>query len=92
MGRRVERKQVEQKQRHDCYDNERLFKPGDLVYARNYAWGEKWVPGRIDERMGPVSFAVELENHRMTRRHKIRYLVEKRTTEKSITIIQEKTG
>ena len=28
-----------------------------------------WVPGRIDERTGPVSLAVELEDHRMTRRH-----------------------
>ena len=50
VGRRVERKQSEQKQRHDCHAKERLFNPGDLVYARNYARGEKWVPGRIDQR------------------------------------------
>ena len=43
--------------------------PGDQVYARNYAQGEKWVLGRIDQRTGPVSFTVELEDHRMTRRH-----------------------
>ena len=69
VGQRVERKQEEQKQRHDCHAKERLLKPGDQVYARNYAQGEKWVPGRIDQRTGPVSFTVELEDHRMTRRH-----------------------
>ena len=44
VGRRVERKQIEQKERHDHHAKEWLLNPGDLVYARNYGRGEKWVP------------------------------------------------
>ena len=69
VGRRVKRKQIEQKQRHVYHAKERLFNPGDMEYARNYGRGEEWVPGRIDQRTAPVSFIVELEEHRMTRRH-----------------------
>ena len=59
VGRRVEKKQQDQ----------RSFKVGDLVYARNYAQGEKWIPGRIEQRTGPVSFTVELGENRKVRRH-----------------------
>jgi hypothetical protein len=69
VGRRVEKKQQDQKQRHDSHAKERSFKVGDLVYARNYAQGEKWIPGRIEQRTGPVSFTVELGENRKVRRH-----------------------
>ena len=33
---------------------------GDLVYARNYGSGTKWIPGKVKEVTGPVSYKVEL--------------------------------
>ena len=66
---RVENKQQDQKERHDNLAKRRSLKPGDLVYARNYAQGEKWIPGKIEERTGPVSFEVELNDNQRIRRH-----------------------
>ena len=40
-----------------------------MVYTRNYAQGEKWIPGKIEERTGPVPFEVELNDNQRKRRH-----------------------
>ena len=69
LKRRVESKQQDQKERHDSHAKGRSLKPEDLVYARNYAQGEKWIPGKIEERTGPVSFEVELNDNQRIRRH-----------------------
>ena len=42
---------------------------GDLVYARNYATGPKWLPGRIVESSGNVLFTVVLMDGRQVRKH-----------------------
>jgi len=43
---------------------------GDSVFTRNFSKGDKWLPGRIVERTGPVSFKVELEGEGLIwRRH-----------------------
>ena len=40
-----------------------------LVYTRNYSQGDKWIPGRIEQRTGPVSFTMELNDTRKMRPH-----------------------
>ena len=75
VGRRVKKKQQDQKERHDYHAKERSLKPGDLLYTRNYSQGENWIPGRIERRTGPVSFTVELDDTRKMRRHQDQILM-----------------
>ena len=49
--------------------NQREFRVGDLVYARNYATGPKWLPGRIVESSGNVLFTVVLMDGRQVHKH-----------------------
>ena len=66
---RVTLKQVEQKQQHDVQVRERVFIPKDLVMARNFSEGPKWLPGFIQKCCGPLSYIVELQDGRNWRRH-----------------------
>ncbi|KAM3838872.1 uncharacterized protein M6D78_005826 [Vipera latastei] len=47
----------------------RSFKIGDLVWARNYGQGDKWVPGVVTDIMGPLSYTIEGEGNRISKRH-----------------------
>lgn len=67
---RVQLKQHKQKEIHDRRVANRTLEPGDLVYCRNFGQGPAWLPGRILEATGPVSFRIELEDGRTVwRRH-----------------------
>ena len=70
LSRRVQKEQEHQKISHDRR-SVKAFDVGDLVYARNYGSGSKWLPAMVTEVTGPVSYKVEiLENQAMWRRHK----------------------
>ena len=58
MAERVERKQQQQKRRHDGRGQARTFHIGDSIFMRNYGAGAVWLPGKISARSGPVSFHV----------------------------------
>ncbi|KAM3851161.1 uncharacterized protein M6D78_000333 [Vipera latastei] len=47
----------------------RSFKVGDLIWARKYAQGDKWVPGVVTEILGPLSYTIEGEGNRISKRH-----------------------
>jgi len=67
---RVQQKQLKQKESHDRHARDRCLDVGDSVFTRNFSKGDKWLPGRIVERTGPVSFKVELEGEGLIwRRH-----------------------
>ena len=66
---RVEQKQREQKERHDSRGKARTFNIGDPVFLKNFGAGSKWLPGKILETSGPVSFHVILEDGRHKRCH-----------------------
>ena len=66
---RVERKQIQQKERHDLRAKGRELKVGDNVFVRNYHRGERWLPGVIKRKTGPVSFVVQLTDGRDRRCH-----------------------
>ena len=57
---RVERKQLAQKSQHDRHARDRVFTEEDPVFVRNYHQGDKWLPGVISEKTGPVSFKVTM--------------------------------
>ena len=66
---RVERQQAKQVKQHDNRARERSFEPGDLVYVRNYQSGNRWLPGVIQEKTGPVSFRAKMQNGQVRRCH-----------------------
>ncbi len=66
---RVEKKQQEQKQKHDATARDRSFQTGDLIWMKNYGTGDKWLPGVVESVIGPVNFNVKLEDGRMRRCH-----------------------
>ena len=67
---RVQAKQEQQKNMHDSTAHNRSFSVGQsAVLVRNFAAGERWIPGQITEPVGPVSFLIELEDGRIFKRH-----------------------
>ena len=56
-AKRVEANQWKQKKQHDVRANDRCFQ-GDTVFVKNFQSGDKWLPGVISKRIGPVSFVV----------------------------------
>ena len=66
---RVVIKQEQQKDYHDTHAKMRILNPGDLVYIYNFSYGERWIPGTILEKTGPVSYKIQLLDGRITRRH-----------------------
>ena len=66
---RVEDRQSKQKKQHDERACVQKLVVGEEVYVRNYHGGEKWLPGVIEKRTGPVSFLVKLSDGRDRRCH-----------------------
>lgn len=73
----VAAKQEQQKLYHDAHAKQRNFSPGDSVYVCNFGVGERWIPGVIAQKTGPVSYKITLQDGRVIRRHqdhvRIRY-------------------
>ena len=65
---RVERKQEEQKARHDKKACVRTFRIND-VFVKNFIAGRRWLPGKIIEVLGPVTYRVQLESGRCRKCH-----------------------
>ena len=66
---RVEEKQEAQKRHHDSKARARTFQKGEAVLVKNYGAGCKWLPGKILDTLGPLSFHVLLEDGRRRRCH-----------------------
>ena len=61
---RIEETQWKQKKQHDIRSTYRTFNVGDYVFVKNFQSGDKWLPGVISQKTGPVSFVVQLSNGR----------------------------
>ena len=66
---RVERKQWQQKARHDSTARARTFSTGDTVLVCNFPSGRGWIRDTITKPGSPVSYQIELENGRFVKRH-----------------------
>ena len=64
----MECKQQQQKAQHDSHGKSRTFRIGDAVLLKNFT-GPGWLPGKIIETSGPVSFHVLLDDGRCKRCH-----------------------
>ena len=78
VSRTVTVQQERQKQHHDN-TRQRKFSAQDPVYVRNYGRGSKWIPARIINKSGPVSYTVISEGGKYTRRHQDQILNRKST-------------
>ena len=63
-AKRIEATQWKQKKQHDVKSNDHTFNKGDFVFVKNFQSGDKWLPGIISQRTGPVSFMVQLSDGR----------------------------
>ncbi len=58
---RVLDSQSTQVQTHGQNSRLRELSLGQKVMARNYGTGEKWIPERVNKRVGPLSYEIETE-------------------------------
>lgn len=56
----VQDKQARQQQHHDQKTQTRVIEVGQLVLARNFREGPRWLQGRVVSKEGPVSYKVEV--------------------------------
>ena len=66
---KVLKKQQTQIINHDKKARNRTLQVGDTVSVRNFPSGNGWLPGIIEERSGPLSFQIKLQDGRIVRRH-----------------------
>ena len=80
--RQVAAKQAMQKMAHDKRARTRELTVGQEIMARNYRDGDKWMPGIVVERKGPLSYIVKMKSGALWRRHidQLRELVGAATT------------
>ena len=69
LTKRVQDKQCGQAKHHNKSAHDRTFQIGDMVFARNYARGPQWFPGRVQAKLGPVCYNVVLSDGRVWKRH-----------------------
>ena len=62
-------KQAQQKFYHDQHSNTRELFIGQKVMVRNLRPGDKWIPGTIIERTGPLSYVVQVAGGQTWKRH-----------------------
>ena len=77
--KQVAEKQASQKRAHDKKAKGRELTAGQEVMARNYRDGDKWMPGTVIERKGPLSYIIQMETGTLWRRHIIDHLRERTT-------------
>ena len=65
----VHQNQDRQKAAHDNRARVQDFVIGDLVYARNYGQGPRWLLGQVVEIAGSVVYTIQLEDGRRVKRH-----------------------
>ena len=64
----VHEQQMKQKQYHDNHSCQRSYHVGQAVLVRNHRDGANWIVGRVIEKLGPVTYEVEVDG-RVLKRH-----------------------
>lgn len=68
-NREVSSKQEMHKKEHDVHSKLQEFYVGNQVLAKNFLDGDKWIPGVVVERTGPLSYIVQIQTGALWRRH-----------------------
>ena len=61
--------QAKQKSNHDRHSHGREYFVGQNVQAHNFREGPRWFPGVIVERLGPLTYLVQMDTGVFWRRH-----------------------
>ena len=69
IGGHVRDQLARKKERHDQHCQMRTLGIGQSVWARNFRDGARWVKAMVSDRLGPVSYLVQLRNGDFWRRH-----------------------
>lgn len=69
VGEKIQLAQKRQILGADCRVKYRKFNVGDLVYAKNFGSGDRWLPGRIALRNGEQLYTINLNDGRSITRH-----------------------
>ena len=69
LGSYVRSQQENQKSVHDQHSKQREFAVGVQIFMRNFGPGNSWLPGKVVQQRGPLSYLVKLEDGRYFRRH-----------------------
>ena len=69
VERRVGCKQAQQKADHDRHARSLELHTGQSVMARNLRPGAPWVPGVVVERLGPLTYRVQVDSGQLWKRH-----------------------
>ena len=91
IASRVHNKQADQKYYCDDRRHSRVFTADQDVMVRNFREGDKWVPGKIVDQLGPVSYLVQCTDGCMWRRHVDHILdktVSSERSEESLTLLE----
>ena len=54
---------------HDAHARGCIFKEGDNVYIRSFDGRNKWLPGTITNKQGPLTFRIALDDDRVVQCH-----------------------
>ena len=65
----VASKQTDQKISHDQHCQNRELMIGQRVMVHNLRPGHTWIPGKIIERSGPLSYVVQMKGEQLWKRH-----------------------
>ena len=88
IGRKVRQSQASQKLAHDWHAKQRTMLEGEAVYASNFRSGPNWMPGALIQSTGPTSFAEQMENGQLWRRHQD-HLIPRSSVPQEPTVDQE---
>jgi hypothetical protein len=69
VGKTVEQAQKRQQTAYRSSPQTNEFKEGDLVWARNYREGDKWVRATVVKRQGPLTYKVRVNDSLVWKRH-----------------------
>ena len=68
LAETVQSKVLAQKKNHDARTRSRTFNVDEKVYVKDFP-SKKWVPGKVIEIRGPLSYLIQLSDGRVRRRH-----------------------
>ena len=69
LKRDVVMKQAGHKVQHDQHSRNKEFTPGSNVLVRVYRGPNKWISGIVLQKLGPVTYSVEIEPGKNVKRH-----------------------
>ena len=82
----VESHQAAQKANHDKHSKDCSFCNGTPVMVKDFRYANQWIPGTIVEKLGPVTYHVDVGKGKILKRH-IDHLTQRQEPSPEVTLI-----